>query len=261
MVAKDAATAGACAASAAEPPIDQSSVSGLAVPPSFTSTVIASTLPRTAQPGANVASLSPCRSGRRCSPPCSPLASPRASPPAWSRPPPRRTPGAGPPATRAATWSAAPSSATPGRPGRSRRASSATWSAARSRSARTWWSPSSCARWPPRATSSSSGPWSPRPTRTRAAGPACWSTTAAAAASSTSSTPIANDPGCARAQVDRPARTVTLTVPAACLGDPDWVKVGIGTLTMAGGREYWDDAHRDTYDVRRLKLGPKVLAQ
>ena len=35
--------------------------------------------------------------------------------------------------------------------------------------------------------------------------------------------PIADDPKCARATVDRPARIVTLTVPASCLGDPEWV--------------------------------------
>jgi len=72
--------------------------------------------------------------------------------------------------------------------------------------------------------------------------------------------PIAYDPECARATVDRPARTVTLTVPASCLGDPDWVRVGNGTLTLAGDREYQDDARRAGISLRGWKLGPKVTA-
>jgi hypothetical protein len=72
--------------------------------------------------------------------------------------------------------------------------------------------------------------------------------------------PIANDPECARADVDRARRKVTLTVPSACLGDPDWVRVGSGTLTLAGGRVYQDDAHRDGVVRHRWKLGPKVTA-
>lgn len=74
--------------------------------------------------------------------------------------------------------------------------------------------------------------------------------------------PVANDPGCARARVDRPARTVTLTVPASCLGDPEWVRVGSGTVTLAdtpaGVREYRDDARRTGVSLRAWKLGPEV---
>jgi hypothetical protein len=74
--------------------------------------------------------------------------------------------------------------------------------------------------------------------------------------------PLANDPGCARARVDRPARTVTLTVPASCLGDPVWVRVGSGTVTLAdtpaGVREYRDDARRTGVSLRAWKLGPQV---
>jgi len=72
--------------------------------------------------------------------------------------------------------------------------------------------------------------------------------------------PIAYDPECADASVDRPARTVTLTVPASCLGGPDWVRVGTGTLTLAGDREYQDDARRAGISLRGWKLGPKVTA-
>lgn len=73
--------------------------------------------------------------------------------------------------------------------------------------------------------------------------------------------PIAYDPGCARATVDRPARTVTLTVPADCLGDPAWVRVAAGTQTYAGGREYWDDARSPGLRLSGFVLGPKVTAQ
>jgi len=72
--------------------------------------------------------------------------------------------------------------------------------------------------------------------------------------------PIAYDPECARVVLDRPARTVTLTVPASCLGDPDWVRVGNGTLTLAGDREYQDDARREGVSLSGWKLGPKVTA-
>jgi hypothetical protein len=72
--------------------------------------------------------------------------------------------------------------------------------------------------------------------------------------------PIANDPECARADVDRAKKKVTLSVPTSCLDDPDWVRVGSGTLTLAGGRVYQDDAHRDGVVRHGWKLGPKVNA-
>ena len=46
--------------------------------------------------------------------------------------------------------------------------------------------------------------------------------------------PMANQPGCASAAVNRAARTVTLTIPASCLGDPDWVRVGNGVRVYLG---------------------------
>jgi hypothetical protein len=70
--------------------------------------------------------------------------------------------------------------------------------------------------------------------------------------------PVANQPHCATAVLDRAARTVTLTVPADCLGDPDWVRVGNGLSVITDTRVYTDDARRDA-DVRHgWKLGPKV---
>ena len=76
--------------------------------------------------------------------------------------------------------------------------------------------------------------------------------------------PFANQPGCAKAAVDRAARTVTLTIPASCLGDPDWVRVGNGVRVYLGHypdtREYADDARRDGVVKHGWKYGPKVRA-
>jgi len=70
--------------------------------------------------------------------------------------------------------------------------------------------------------------------------------------------PTANQPRCATAVLDRARRTVTLTVPAECLGDPAWVRVGNGLHVITDTRVYTDDARRDA-DVRHgWKLGPKV---
>ena len=77
--------------------------------------------------------------------------------------------------------------------------------------------------------------------------------------------PIANQPDCARAAIDRAARTVTLTIPSSCLGDPDWVRVSNGARVYVGEgsatREYSDDARRDGV-VRNQgwKYGPKITA-
>jgi hypothetical protein len=76
--------------------------------------------------------------------------------------------------------------------------------------------------------------------------------------------PIANQPSCARAVLDRAARTVTLTIPSSCLGDPDWVRVGSGVRVYLGHypdtREYADDARRDGVVRDGWKYGPKVRA-
>jgi hypothetical protein len=70
-----------------------------------------------------------------------------------------------------------------------------------------------------------------------------------------------------RAVADRASSRVTVTIPASCLGDPRWVRVGVGvavltTATNAQGAEevvvLADDAQR-AGDVRdRIALGPKV---
>jgi hypothetical protein len=74
--------------------------------------------------------------------------------------------------------------------------------------------------------------------------------------------PIANQPDCARAAVDRAARTVTLTIPSSCLGDPEWVRVSNGVRVYVGRypdtREYADDARRDGVVRHGWKYGPKL---
>ena len=75
--------------------------------------------------------------------------------------------------------------------------------------------------------------------------------------------PIANQPRCGNAAVDRSAKTVTLTIPSSCLGDPGWVRVGTGVRVYVGQgaatREYADDAGRDGV-VRNdgWKYGPRL---
>jgi hypothetical protein len=73
--------------------------------------------------------------------------------------------------------------------------------------------------------------------------------------------PIANQPGCGKAVLDRAARRVTLTVPAACLGDPAWVRIASGVMVFVGNtRVYYDDARRDAGVRHGWKYGPKVMA-
>jgi hypothetical protein len=70
--------------------------------------------------------------------------------------------------------------------------------------------------------------------------------------------PIANPVACGGAVIDRAARTVTLTVPATCLGDPAWVRVGNGSAVFNGVRDYWDDARRDGTVKGDWRFGPTV---
>jgi hypothetical protein len=72
--------------------------------------------------------------------------------------------------------------------------------------------------------------------------------------------PIANQPKCGAAVLDRPDRTVTLTIPASCLGDPDWVRVGNGVNFYSATRRYADDARRDGSVRGSWKYGPKLAA-
>jgi hypothetical protein len=71
-------------------------------------------------------------------------------------------------------------------------------------------------------------------------------------------------PGLA-AEVDLGADTVTVSLPASCVGDPRWVQVGVGAaaiLLVDGqpdeGAAYADDAVRDGEVRDRIALGPKV---
>jgi hypothetical protein len=70
--------------------------------------------------------------------------------------------------------------------------------------------------------------------------------------------PIAYQPGCGTAVLDRDARTVTLTIPASCLRDPAWVKVGNGVYVYTATRGYADDARRDGVVKHGWKYGPKL---
>jgi hypothetical protein len=73
--------------------------------------------------------------------------------------------------------------------------------------------------------------------------------------------PVANQPGCGKAVLDRPGRTVTLTIPADCLGDPSWVRVGNGVYVfIPETRIYVDDARRDGGVRHGWKYGPKVTS-
>jgi hypothetical protein len=71
--------------------------------------------------------------------------------------------------------------------------------------------------------------------------------------------PIANQPGCGKAVLDRPGRRVTLTIPADCLGSPTWVRIASGVTVFIGStRVYADDARRDGGVRHGWKYGPKV---
>ena len=71
--------------------------------------------------------------------------------------------------------------------------------------------------------------------------------------------PIADQPRCGGVTLDRPERLVTLTIPASCLGAPDWVRVGNGVVFLVGSREYHDDARLDGVVKDGWKYGPKLV--
>jgi len=70
--------------------------------------------------------------------------------------------------------------------------------------------------------------------------------------------PEANQPGCGRAVLDRPGRTVTLRIPASCLRNPEWVKVSHGAKVYTDTREYSDDARRVGVKGSGWKYGPQI---
>jgi hypothetical protein len=70
--------------------------------------------------------------------------------------------------------------------------------------------------------------------------------------------PIANPVACGGAVIDRAARTVTLTIPATCLNDPPFVRVGNGSAVFNGVRYYWDDARLDGVVHGDWRFGPKL---
>ena len=69
-----------------------------------------------------------------------------------------------------------------------------------------------------------------------------------------------------KARVDRGTRSVTASLPTACLDTPRWVQVGVGAIALDGDplspdllAAYADDGHRDG-DIRESSIakGPKV---
>lgn len=73
--------------------------------------------------------------------------------------------------------------------------------------------------------------------------------------------PIAYQPGCGKAVLDRPGKAVTLTIPATCLGGPEWVRVANGAIFFKGETQvFYDDARRDAGIRHGWKFGPKVTA-
>ncbi|QIG45056.1 hypothetical protein G5V58_21855 [Nocardioides anomalus] len=73
--------------------------------------------------------------------------------------------------------------------------------------------------------------------------------------------PVANEPDCGSVRLDRAARTVTLIIPADCLGSPAWVRVAHGVRVYSPTKEYADDAQR-AGDVRNSgwRFGPELGA-
>ena len=73
--------------------------------------------------------------------------------------------------------------------------------------------------------------------------------------------PEANQPHCGTADLDRRGLTVTLTIPAVCLGNPRWVRIANGAMyAIEGQRAYYDDARRDAGVRHGWKYGPRVKA-
>ncbi len=70
--------------------------------------------------------------------------------------------------------------------------------------------------------------------------------------------PVAYQPDCGKAVLNRPQRTATLTIPASCLRNPEWVKVGNGVFFYTATREYTDDARREGVGRDHWKYGPKL---
>ncbi|MBS2937181.1 hypothetical protein KDN32_05445 [Nocardioides sp. J2M5] len=69
-----------------------------------------------------------------------------------------------------------------------------------------------------------------------------------------------------RADHDGRADVVTVSVPARCIGDPRWVRLG-ATVTATPRTDpdnpstvfyFADDAHGDTFDDEALALGPRI---
>ena len=69
-----------------------------------------------------------------------------------------------------------------------------------------------------------------------------------------------------RVRYDGAADRVSLSVPAACIGSPRWVRLGVGaTATPEANPEnpstvvlFTDDGHRDTFSEDSLGTGPRI---
>ncbi|WGX98407.1 hypothetical protein [Nocardioides sp. L-11A] len=62
---------------------------------------------------------------------------------------------------------------------------------------------------------------------------------------------------CAGFGAEQGRRTATFTVPTACIGDPAWVRVGVGVARTSGKRFYADDGLSRTTGMR-LKLSGRI---
>jgi hypothetical protein len=69
-----------------------------------------------------------------------------------------------------------------------------------------------------------------------------------------------------RAAYDGAADEVSFSVPAACLGSPHWVRLGVGTEAApetnpddpSSFMSFVDDGHRDTLRPHSLGGGPRI---
>ena len=66
-----------------------------------------------------------------------------------------------------------------------------------------------------------------------------------------------SDRDCGTMDLDRAARSVTLTLTGDCIGDVAWVRVGTGMSVIRGGKVYADDAQSPGLGSP-WKLGPRV---
>jgi hypothetical protein len=71
--------------------------------------------------------------------------------------------------------------------------------------------------------------------------------------------PQGDTPGCGSGHLRRATRTVTITLPASCLGNPRWVKVaGYSVFHQDPTHVYYDDARSDGVVDGHWTYGPRL---